>query len=258
MIRYKGTYCPARQYMPQKPQKWGLKVWCLADASSKFVYNFEVYCGKDPILHEGAEVPRPGTCGAPRLAHDVVLRLVAPIEGKGHVITMDNFFSSILLFAELREKGTYATGTIRCNRIGLPDVLKNTKAFNREAQGTLEWRMHESRRMCVILWKDRKPVLIISTHERPVQFPCEFPLVTIPRRSGSTCHEIPSSPMYVEYTTYMRGVDVADQLHASYTCQTRSHKWWHRVFFFLIDTSIVNMYIISWTHVSRDRHLDIQ
>ena len=23
MIRYKGTYCPARQYMPKKPQKWG-------------------------------------------------------------------------------------------------------------------------------------------------------------------------------------------------------------------------------------------
>jgi hypothetical protein len=26
MVRYKGSYCPARQYMPKKPQKWGLKV----------------------------------------------------------------------------------------------------------------------------------------------------------------------------------------------------------------------------------------
>jgi hypothetical protein len=26
MIRYKGNYCPLRQYMPQKPQKWGIKV----------------------------------------------------------------------------------------------------------------------------------------------------------------------------------------------------------------------------------------
>ena len=28
MIRYKGIYCPARQYIPKKPQKWGVKVWC--------------------------------------------------------------------------------------------------------------------------------------------------------------------------------------------------------------------------------------
>jgi hypothetical protein len=26
MVRYKGKYCPARQYMPKKPIKWGLKL----------------------------------------------------------------------------------------------------------------------------------------------------------------------------------------------------------------------------------------
>jgi len=61
--------------------------------------------------------------------------------------------------------------------------------------------------------------------------------------------------MHLEYTTYIRGVDVADQLHASYTCQTRSYKWWHRVFFFLIDTSIVNMYIIYMNKCKQRRPL---
>ena len=74
--------------MPQKPQKWELKVWCLADAKSKYVANFEVYCGKDPIVEEEIRRPR----GEARLAYNVVLRLVSPYEGKGHVITMDNFF----------------------------------------------------------------------------------------------------------------------------------------------------------------------
>ena len=46
MIRYKGSYPPIRQYMPNKPQKWGLKVWCLVDAISKYVYDFAIYCGK--------------------------------------------------------------------------------------------------------------------------------------------------------------------------------------------------------------------
>jgi len=88
MIRYKGTYYPTRQYMPQKPQKWGIKVWCLADAISKFVSNFEVYCGKDLALVIEALVQ----WGQPKLAHNVVLQLLTSNEGRGHVIDMDNFF----------------------------------------------------------------------------------------------------------------------------------------------------------------------
>ena len=49
MIRYKGMYCPILQYMPNKLQKWGLKVWCLACSTSKYVWNFEVYCGKENV-----------------------------------------------------------------------------------------------------------------------------------------------------------------------------------------------------------------
>ena len=41
----------------------------------------------------------------------------------------------------------------------------------------------------------------------------------------------------------MRGVDVVDQLRASYPSQTQSHNWWHWVFWFFVDISIVNMYV---------------
>jgi hypothetical protein len=50
--------------------------------------------------------------------------------------------------------------------------------------------------------------------------------------------------MHVEYTTHMRGVDVADQLWGSYSTQNRLYKWWHRIFFFLLDMTVVNMFII--------------
>lgn len=56
--------------------------------------------------------------------------------------------------------------------------------------------------------------------------------------------ELSTSPIHLEYTTYMRGVDVADQLRGEYSCQVRSHKWWHRIFFFLLDTTMVNGYIL--------------
>jgi hypothetical protein len=32
--------------MPQKPQKWEIKIWCMACSVTKFVWNFAVYCEK--------------------------------------------------------------------------------------------------------------------------------------------------------------------------------------------------------------------
>jgi hypothetical protein len=120
---------------------------------------------------------------------------------------------------------------MRTNRIGLPTNLKNTKAFRRSSQGTTKWQMHRSRSISCVMWKDKKPVLPISTHARPIQLPCEKPITTIPRCNGAVRENIQTSPVLHEYTTDMRGIDVADQLWASYSCQVRSHKWWHRIFF---------------------------
>jgi hypothetical protein len=77
--------------------------------------------------------------------------------------------------------------------------------------------------------------------------------VTVPRRNGAVREAIHTSPIHLEYTTHMRGVDVADELRASYSCQTRSHKWWHRIWFFLLDTTVVNMYIMFLGHLRRER-----
>jgi hypothetical protein len=77
----------------------------------------------------------------------------------------------------------------------------------------------------------------------PIGFPC-VPVPTVPRRNGAVREDIITSPMHLEYTTHMRGVDVADQLRASYSTQNLTHKWWHRIFFFLLDMTVVNMFII--------------
>jgi hypothetical protein len=50
--------------------------------------------------------------------------------------------------------------------------------------------------------------------------------------------------MHLQYTRNMRGVDSTDQLRGVYSCLTQSHKWWHRLFFYMLDTTVVNMWII--------------
>jgi hypothetical protein len=239
MVRYKGTYCPARQYMPKKPEKWGIKVWCLADSITCYIANFDIYCGKSNSI---LECPQPSRVEA-SLGHSVVMDLTRGLEEKNHVVTMDNYFTSVGLFRDLECRGIYATGMVRSNRIGLPPDLTNTKEFKKHAQGELDWAMHESRKMCAVIWKDKQPVLLLSRHAPPITAGAPMDC-TVPRHNGATRPEIPTSPVLKEYTKNMHGVDVADHLRGNYSSLTRTHKWWHRVFHFLLDMSTVNMYIM--------------
>jgi hypothetical protein len=93
------------------------------------------------------------------------------------------------------------------------------------------------------MWKDKCPVLLILTHALRIGFPC-VPWNEVPHRNGAVRENIPTSPILLEYTTIMKGIDVADQLQASYSSLTRSHKWWHRVFFAMLDIVEVNSYIM--------------
>ena len=88
----------------------------------------------------------------------------------------------------------------------------------------MEWAMHEDRVISCVMWKDKCPVLLLSTHATPIWARCEV-RNTVPRRCGAIWEEVFTSLVLVEYTKHMRGVDVADQLYASYSNQIRSHKW---------------------------------
>ena len=156
--------------------------------------------------------------GDAKLAYNVVMRLIDGLWNVGHYVTMDNFFSNIGLFRMLLLRGIYACGTIRANSVGLPSYLKNTSAFKNVVQWTTFWRMHDTCNISCVIWKDKKPVLLLSTHAMPIKAPCEKVVVSVPRCNGTVRKLIQTSSVLKEYTTHMRGVDVADQLHASYNC----------------------------------------
>jgi hypothetical protein len=64
------------------------------------------------------------------------------------------------------------------------------------------------------------------------------------RKWGWGKKKIRTGPLHLQYTRNMQGVDTASQLWGAHSCLTKSHKWWHRVFFFMLDTTICNMWII--------------
>jgi hypothetical protein len=150
--------------MSKKPIKWGLKVWVMADTTSHIIFDFEVYCDKSTTTLAGGmsqDVEQ-------NLAHWVVTNWTACLDNKGHVITMDNFFTSIGLFCNLEWHRIYATRIIYSNHTELHPYMRKIKEFRRRRQGNLEWFMYNSRKMCLVLWKDKMPVLLLSTHAPPI------------------------------------------------------------------------------------------
>jgi hypothetical protein len=106
MVKFKGR-SSFKQYIKEKPIKRGYKVWVIADASTGYVYNFEIYTGKS--------VERQGPLG-----EHVVCSMTRGLSMKFHHIYFDNFFTSPLLVERLLEQGIYCTGTLRRNRRGIP------------------------------------------------------------------------------------------------------------------------------------------
>jgi hypothetical protein len=57
------------------------------------------------------------------LGTDAVLVAVRGLEGRGHVIITDNFFTSVRLHTELLKRGFYGTGIVKKGSKGFPDSL---------------------------------------------------------------------------------------------------------------------------------------
>ena len=115
MIKYKGR-CSFLQYLPCKPTKWGVKAWGLADSESFYLIDFNIYIGKDS--KSANNLP---------LGTRVVTDLVKNYYMKNHHVYFDNYFTSVDLMETLLSKKTYACGTVRLNRCGLPADIKNCK-----------------------------------------------------------------------------------------------------------------------------------
>ena len=110
LARYRGK-CPFRQYIPSKPDRYGIKLFVLADAKTFYPINFEVYLGKSKLNNSPEEI---------------VLRLATALN-PGHIITGDNYFTSLKLSNRLLSvRNIGYLGTIRKIRREIPRSIHST------------------------------------------------------------------------------------------------------------------------------------
>ena len=81
--------CGIKQYMPKKPNKWGIKLWASCGISG-IVYDFEIYACKAPNSQD--EIP--GIMMGGNVVHCLTKNLPYHQNFK---LYFDNFFSSVTL-----------------------------------------------------------------------------------------------------------------------------------------------------------------
>ncbi|XP_050426609.1 piggyBac transposable element-derived protein 3-like [Adelges cooleyi] len=156
------------------------------------------------------------------LGERVVLHLTKDECNKNIKTFFDNYFTSLPLIEKLKAENSLACGTIRSNRKDVPVLDEDSKA----PRGSSDYRITNSG---IYKWKDTKYVMLASNYHGSE-------LTTVTRKDKFGRKKDMQCPQVVrDYNCYMGGVDHADQLRMTYGVDRKSKKWWHRIFWGLLD-----------------------
>lgn len=224
-----------RQYIKDKPTKWGIKLWVLADSSNGYTVDFNVYIGKAA----GQQVSQYG------LAYDVVMKLIEPYLNQGYHLFFDNFYTSMQLVKDLFTSGTPSAGTIIENRVGFPATLRNGKQWAKKLErGSMRWDRDGP--CLAIQWKDNKVVSMITTIDNAN----DHGQVNRKAKTNNVWRQVSvNQPSAIKrYNNYMNGVDRSDQILATQNVLRKCMRWWKTLFFHAIDIAVVNSFILFKEH----------
>ncbi|XP_062613919.1 piggyBac transposable element-derived protein 4-like [Saccostrea cucullata] len=194
MIAYKGRHT-AKQYIPSKPVRWGLKLWLRCDSVSGFCHQFEVYMGR--ACGQRQSIP---------LGRGVVERLTESLVGKTLHVFYDSFFTSITLAKVLLSKKIFSCGTIVRTRKDFPTDLKSLPTLKGD------YLIRQDGQLTATVWMDMRPVAVLATNSSPLH---ESAPASRRLKDGSTV--IVRRPESIaNYQNYFRGVDIFDQIEVHY------------------------------------------
>jgi hypothetical protein len=214
--------------MKSKPIKSGFKLWSRYD-DRVYTYQFEIYHG---TRIGNAEAKRNRKNEA---TDQVFLDLCAPLANNGHIVAFDSFFTSVSVMDKLYESGTNAVGTI--NRIRVNQPIMQEKLLKQDEFRAKVGGQTETCRKSLFLWKDTKAFRVLSYYHDS-----DTVVVQRKQRDGTYLEKLCPKAM-ADYSKFMGGIDTAIQLRSYYERDRRSKKWWHRLFFALLETSLVNAWI---------------
>jgi hypothetical protein len=230
----------------------GYKIYGIADHG--YLYNFlwsSREKGSQDVLF------RPGLTKTGYLVRNLALSLPR----RGLAIYMDNYFTSVPLFSELRACNFGAVGTTRPHK-EFPDELVKIKT---QYATKLEWNTLLAtvvQDVLCLAWQDNNIVLALSNihtvnrtedfrekvRRRPAKTSTNGRIVRHIFADEPT--KTLSIPCFIDdYNQYMGGVDLANQLREAYKTHRPTSRTWWPLFYWLIDVACINAYRLHVLHM---------
>lgn len=227
LMLFKGRLA-FKQYIPSKRHRFGVKLFVLCDVETGYVVDFIVYTGADTDIVDSQSL---GVSGA------VVTTLLQPYLGKGHTLWIDNWYTSPDLAKYLLTEKTDMCGTVRKNRRGMPVFTEKLNKGDVEAKHTQE--------MLALKWRDKRDVCMLSTfHKNEVKDTGKI--------DRNTQAPIKKPACVLDYNINMGAVDRSDMMLSSIECLRKTLKWYKKLFFHLIDISLINAHGLYRTHSGKN------
>lgn len=162
VVPYKGkTAGNPRQYIENKPDKWGFKLFARA-SSDGFIHDMVLYQGKTMLEAHGVPLmPEQKTLGDTSQIVSILASTISP--STISAIFADNFFTSLELVQYLKDKNCRYTGTARDNRIGRPPLKLIKETENKTVPQSICSYVTSDDGILVLRWKDNKVVTLLPT-----------------------------------------------------------------------------------------------
>lgn len=214
LLPFRGR-CSFIQYIPNKPAKYGLKIFAVCDSKTFYVSNIELYCGKQPE----------GPYSVANSPNEIVMRLLDDLRGTRRNLSCDNWYTSYPLAMSLLDKNITLVGTLKKNKRELPpEFLPNkTRVVNSSLFGFQKNIMIAS-----YVPKRNKAVVLLST-----------------MHDDDAINSETQKPEVIHfYNSTKGGVDTVDQMTSHYSVSRRTNRWTLCFFFQLINIAGLNSQIL--------------
>lgn len=228
LLPFRGR-CSFRQYMPSKPDKYGLKIWWACDSENYYPLNGLPYVGK-----EGNNV-------AKNLGRQVVETLAEPFYRSKRNITCDNYFTDLDLAYNLLSNGLTLVGTVRKNKRFIPKEFQPHKSRD---ENSSVFGFTKKATLVSYVPKPKKSVIVLSTMHHSEEV------------SETDKHK---PEIILKYNQTKCGVDSLDQMVHEYMCKRRTNRWPFAYFMNILDVSGVAAYVVwkklfpSWNNKKHEK-----
>jgi hypothetical protein len=231
--------------MPNKPITQGYKIFGIADHG--YLYNF-IWSSREKGLQNIVLQPTLTKTGS------LVKSLALSLPRRRITIYMDNYFTSVPLFSELRTCQFGAVGTTRPHQ----DFPLGLKELKERFSTKLAWNTLLAKvvndTLC-IAWQDNNIVLALSNahtvhrledfrdkvRKRPAKTSTNGRIVRqVFGKEPTKSLQIPS--IIDDYNQFMGGVDLANQFRESYETHKPTLRNWWPLFYWFIDVICINAY----------------